>query len=76
MIKRDAGRSQQDGVVLEKISGSTNTSAGREAILSSLVNAIMALRDTRAGDELAGTGVAVAAGAEITNLALSPKDFD
>jgi glucokinase len=49
----------QDGKLLEKISGSTNASSGREAIVKSLVDAIVALRDKRSGDQLAGTGVAL-----------------
>jgi glucokinase len=48
-----------NGTLLDKIAGSTNASAGREAIIKSLVDAIVALRDKRAGDELAGTGVAL-----------------
>jgi len=47
------------GKLLDKIAGSTNASAGREAIIKSLVDAIVALRDKRSGDELAGTGVAL-----------------
>jgi len=49
----------QDGNLLDKISGSTNSAAGREAILSAIVSAIVALRDGRVGDELAGIGVAL-----------------
>jgi glucokinase len=49
----------QDGNLLDKISGSTNSAAGREAILSAIVSAIVALRDRRGGDELAGIGVAL-----------------
>jgi glucokinase len=49
----------QDGTLLDKISGSTNSAGGREAIVDSLVNAVVALRDRRTGDQLAGTGIAV-----------------
>jgi len=49
----------QNGQILDKISGSTNASAGREAIVASLVEAIVALREKRAGDQLVGTGVAL-----------------
>lgn len=49
----------QDGNLLDKISGSTNSAAGREAILSAIVSAIVTLRDGRVGDELAGIGVAL-----------------
>jgi len=49
----------QDGKLLDKISGSTNSAAGREAVVDALVKAVVTLRDRRAGDQLAGTGIAV-----------------
>jgi len=49
----------EDGKVLDKIAGSTNSAAGRDGIVNSLVNAVVTLRDNRAGDELVGTGIAV-----------------
>jgi glucokinase len=49
----------QDGKLIDKISGATGSSGGREAILGALCGAIIALRDKRSGDELAGTGIVV-----------------
>jgi len=49
----------RNGKLIDKISGSTNSAAGREAIVDSIVNAIVTLRDKRGGDELAGIGVAL-----------------
>jgi len=49
----------KDGKLLDKIAGPTNSAAGREAILGAIVSAIVALRDRRDADELAGIGVAL-----------------
>jgi glucokinase len=49
----------QEGNLLDKISGPTSSAAGREAILSAIVGAIAALRDRRGRDDLAGIGVAL-----------------
>ena len=48
-----------DGALLDKISGSTNSPGGREAIVDAIVSAVVTLRDRRAGDQLAGMGIAV-----------------
>lgn len=48
-----------DGALLDKISGSTNSAGGREAIVDAIVSAVVTLRDRRAGDQLAGMGIAV-----------------
>jgi glucokinase len=50
----------RDGKILERVSASTNSSEGREAIVSAIVAAIQGLRRLRQGDELAGIGVALA----------------
>ncbi len=47
------------GKLLEKVSGTTNPMGGREAIVGEIVSAISRLRAARAGDELAGIGVAL-----------------
>ena len=49
----------QDGTLLDKISGATNSARGRDAIVDSIVDAVVALRERRTGDQLAGTGIAV-----------------
>ena len=49
----------QDGALVDKISGSTNSAAGREAIVDAIVNAVVALRDRRKEERLAGIGIAV-----------------
>jgi glucokinase len=49
----------RDGKILEKIAGTTNSAGGREAIIGAIVSAITRLRDARAGDQLAGIGVAL-----------------
>ena len=49
----------QDGKLLDKIAGTTNTAAGRDAIVGDLVSAIETLRARRSGDQLAGIGIAV-----------------
>lgn len=48
-----------NGKLIDRVSGSTNSAAGREAIVDSIVGAIVTLRDRRGGDDLAGIGVAV-----------------
>ena len=50
----------RDGKILDKISASTNSPAGREAIVSAIVDAIQELARSRPKDELAGIGVALA----------------
>src|SRR6185437_14022411 len=45
------------GAMLEKISGSTHLSAGREAVIDDMVRAIEALRTKIGIDGLAGVGV-------------------
>ena len=49
----------QDGKMLEKIAGSTQLSAGRDAVISDMVNAIVTLRDRIIGMRLAGVGIGV-----------------
>jgi glucokinase len=48
----------ESGEMLEKIAGSTKLSAGRDAVISDIVNAIHRLRE-RAGGTLAGVGIGV-----------------
>ncbi len=48
-----------DARVLGKISGDTNLSAGRDAVIKDMVNAIRKLDDACGGGDLAGVGVAV-----------------
>ena len=50
----------EKGSVLDKIAGPSNSAGGLTAILDTLVRAILTLRERRAGDELVGTGVALA----------------
>jgi len=47
------------GVVLEKTSGSTNLSEGRDAVIGDIVNSIEALKRGRPQDALAGVGIGV-----------------
>jgi glucokinase len=47
------------GAILEKISGSTNLSEGRDAVIGDIVNSIEALKRARPGDALAGVGIGV-----------------
>src|ERR1035437_9922332 len=49
----------RSGKILDKISGATNFSEGREAVLSDIVAAIEKLRVRHGGARLAGTGVGV-----------------
>jgi glucokinase len=49
----------RDGKMLDKISGSTNFSEGREAVLSDIVSAISTLRSRFGADGLGGIGVGV-----------------
>lgn len=49
----------EQGNILERAAGSTQTGAGREAIVGELVSAINRLRENRAHDELAGIGIAL-----------------
>jgi glucokinase len=49
----------EQGKILERASGSTQTGAGREAIVGELVSAINRLRGNRPHDELAGIGIAL-----------------
>ena len=47
------------GVVLEKTSGSTKLSEGRDAVIGDIVNSIEALKRGRPQDSLAGVGIGV-----------------
>ncbi len=47
------------GVILEKISGSTNLSEGRDAVIGDIVNSIEAIKRGRPNDSLAGVGIGV-----------------
>jgi len=49
----------EHGKILDRVAGSTSSAAGREAIVAEMVSAINSLRGSRAGDELAGIGVAL-----------------
>src|SRR5689334_21215923 len=49
----------KDGKMLEKIAGSTQLSAGRDAVISDMVNAIVTLRDRISGMRFAGVGIGV-----------------
>src|SRR6516164_705718 len=49
----------RDGKMLDKISGCTNFSEGREAVLSDLVSAISTMRDRFGQGGLCGIGVGV-----------------
>lgn len=49
----------QSGKLLDKISGSTNFTEGREAVLEDIVSAIQKLRDNHGAKDLAGIGVGV-----------------
>ncbi|MCC7176433.1 MAG: ROK family protein [Bryobacterales bacterium] len=49
----------RNGNILERISGPTNSPAGREAIVNAIAGAILELRSRRAGEQLAGIGVAL-----------------
>jgi len=48
-----------NGSLIDKVNGTTNIAAGREAIIQDLVDAVLFLRNRRAADELAGIGVAL-----------------
>jgi glucokinase len=48
----------RDGEMLDKISGITHLSAGRDAVVADIVGAIRTMRD-KAGDGLAGVGIGV-----------------
>jgi len=50
---------RNDGKMLEKIAGSTHLSAGRDAVISDMVKAIVTLRDGISGMRLAGVGIGV-----------------
>src|SRR5437762_268573 len=47
----------RSGKMIRKIAGSTDLSAGREAVVTDMVAAINTLRGERSGDTLAGVGV-------------------
>jgi len=49
----------RDGKILEKISGSTQLSEGRDAVIDDIVQAIIGLRDRCSGTRLAGVGIGV-----------------
>jgi glucokinase len=48
-----------DGEILDKSSGRTELSAGRDAVIADIVEAIVTLRDRRNGARLAGVGIGV-----------------
>jgi glucokinase len=47
------------GKILERVSGSTQLTAGRDAVISDIVASILRLRAERAADHLAGIGIGV-----------------
>ncbi len=47
------------GEVLDKISGKTELSSGRDVVIADIVQAIVSLRDRRSADRLAGVGIGV-----------------
>ncbi len=49
----------RNGSALDKIEGSTKLSAGRDAVISDIVNSIIALRDRISDKHLAGVGIGV-----------------
>ncbi|MDX2153561.1 MAG: ROK family protein [Bryobacteraceae bacterium] len=49
----------QDGTLIEKISGATNLSEGRDAVIGDIVESINALRERHKEDRLAGVGIGV-----------------
>ena len=49
----------RDGRMLDKISGATNFTAGRDAVLSDIASAILKLRDKHGPSGLAGIGIGV-----------------
>ncbi|HSW49579.1 MAG TPA: ROK family protein [Bryobacteraceae bacterium] len=49
----------ESGKILDRVSGPTDSAAGREAILNAVVSAIVALRTGRGSEDLAGIGVAL-----------------
>ncbi len=49
----------RDGKILQKISGSTQLSAGRDAVISDIVSAIVTLRDRTLDMRFAGVGIGV-----------------
>lgn len=48
-----------DGEILDKISGRTELSEGRDAVIGDMVEAILALRDRRSGVRFSGVGIGV-----------------
>lgn len=49
----------ENGEILEKISGKTDLSGGRDAVLDDIAGRILELRERLAGQELAGVGIGV-----------------
>ena len=49
----------RNGNLIDKVNGTTNIAAGREAIIQDIVDAVLFLRNRRAADELAGIGIAL-----------------
>lgn len=49
----------ENGEILEKISGKTDLSGGRDAVLDDIVGRILELRERLAAEELAGVGIGV-----------------
>ncbi len=49
-----------NGNLLDKVAGPTNSAGGLTAMFETLAQAILTLRERRAGDQLIGTGVALA----------------
>ncbi len=49
----------KDGTIVEKISGSTNLSEGRDAVISDIVDAITRIKRKVGAGRLAGVGIGV-----------------
>ncbi len=49
----------RDGQILDKISGKTGLSEGRDAVIADMVEAIVTLRDIRSEGPLAGVGIGI-----------------
>ncbi|MCZ2078210.1 MAG: ROK family protein [Bryobacteraceae bacterium] len=49
----------KDGIIVEKISGSTNLSEGRDAVISDIVDAITRIKRKAGAGRLAGVGIGV-----------------
>jgi len=49
----------RSGMILDRVSGSTQLSAGRDAVISDIVASILRLRADRPSEQLAGIGIGV-----------------